>query len=49
MFLQCIGFLRMKGYPIQQTVYTILTGFAQQEMLFIPNIFFQLFPVSYVE
>lgn len=30
MILQCIGFLRMRGYPIQATVYTILTGFAQQ-------------------
>lgn len=49
MFLQCIGFLRMRGYPILAFVYSILIGFAQMEFLFIPNAFFKLFPVSYVE
>jgi hypothetical protein len=29
MFLQCIGLLRMRGYPIESYVYTVLTGFAQ--------------------
>lgn len=48
MFLQCIGFLRMRGYPIQYYVYTVLVGFAQMEMLFIPNAFYSLFPVSYI-
>lgn len=49
MFLQCIGFLRMRGYPIQNFVYTVLVGFAQMEMLFIPNAFYALFPDSYIE
>ena len=49
MLLQCVGFLRMRGYPIQNYVYTVFVGFSQMEMLFIPNVFFGLFPVSYVE
>lgn len=47
MFLQCIGLLRMRGYPIQPYVYSILQGFSQMELTFIPNIFFSLFPISY--
>lgn len=49
MFLQCVGFLRMRGYPMLAYVYATLIGFAQMELLFIPNVFFKLFPVSYIE
>lgn len=39
----------MRGYPMDQMVYGVLVGFSQLEMLFIPNIFFNLFPESYNE
>ena len=49
MFIQCIGLLRMRGYPIDYYVYTTLLGFSQFEFNFIPNLFFMLFPEGYYE
>ena len=48
MFLQCIGLLRMRGYPIDYYVYNVLKGFAQMELIFIPNVFYSLFPAAYM-
>lgn len=37
MAVECVGLLRMRSYPLQVDVYTILQGFSQYEVNFIPN------------
>lgn len=49
MFLQCVGLLRMRAYPIDLLVYPALVGFSYLELLFVPNALFALFPAGYSE
>ncbi len=47
MSIECIGLLRMRSYPLQVDVFTVLQGFSQYEFNFIPNGIITLYPLGY--
>lgn len=48
MLLQVIGITRIREYPIDFEIYSVLKGYSYFELPFIPNGFAQLFPVDYL-
>jgi hypothetical protein len=47
MAVETVGLLRMRSYPINVDVFTVLQGFSQFEFNFIPNGLVELYPVGY--
>ena len=49
MFLQVIGISRIRQYPIDFNIYSVLLGYSYFELSFIPNGFAYIFPAGYRE
>lgn len=49
MILQVVGITRIRQYPINFNVYSVLVGYSYFELPFLPNGFTGIFPPSYQE
>ena len=49
MFLQVLGITRIREFPINFDVFSVLVGYSYFEMPFLPNFISGLFPASYQE
>lgn len=49
MVLQVLGITRIREYPIDYDVYSVLVGYSYFELSFIPNAFKSIFPSYYTE
>ena len=49
MLLQVMGLTRIREYPINFNIYSVLLGFSHFELSFIPNGFSYIFPAGYQE
>ena len=47
--IECIGLIRMRSYPLEVNVFTVLDGFALYEWNFVPNWIVESYPVGYDE
>ena len=47
MFLQVMGITRIRQYPIDFNIYSVLLGYSYFELSFIPNGFAYIFPAGY--
>lgn len=49
MLLQVIGITRIREYPINYNIYSVLLGYSYFELPFLPNGFAYIFPPGYIE
>lgn len=49
MLLQVFGISRIRQYPINFNIYSVLLGFSHYELSFIPSVFSLMFPPGYRE
>ena len=47
MLLQVLGISRIREFPINFDIYSVLVGYSYFELPFIPNVFLSIFPPGY--